>query len=81
MLDLSAADRCQQELPLEQEPKSNEREKLMRTLDEINRRYGRGTLQVASAGLQGDGRLWTMRQERRTPGYTTRWEDLALVRA
>ena len=81
LLDLSAADRCQQELPLEQEPKSNEREKLMRTLDEINRRYGRGTLQVASAGLQGDGRLWTMRQERRTPGYTTRWEDLALVRA
>lgn len=81
LLDLSPAQRCQQELSLEQEPQSSEREKLMRALDAINLRYGRGTLQLASAGLEGNGRLWTMRQERKTPGYTTRWEELALVRA
>lgn len=53
----------------------------MRALDAINLRYGRGTLKLASAGLEGNGRLWTMRQERKTPGYTTHWEELALVRA
>ena len=81
LLDLSPADRCQHELALEQEPRSIERQKLMLALDDINRRYGRGTLQLASAGLEGDARLWSMRQERRTPGYTTRWNELALVRA
>lgn len=81
LLDLSPAQRCQQELALEQEPQSSEHEKLMRALDAINLRFGRGTLQLASAGLEGEGRLWTMRQERKTPRYTTHWEELALVRA
>ena len=80
LLDLRPEDRCQHELALEPEPQSSEREKLMRALDAINLRYGRGTLQLASAGLEGDGRIWSMRQERRTPGYTTHWEELALVR-
>ena len=26
-------------------------------------------------------RQWSMKQERRTPGYTTDWDGLALVRA
>ena len=81
LIDLSPADRCQHELALEPESQSSEREKLMKPLDAINRRYGRGTLQLASAGLEGDCRLWSMRQERRTPEYTTRWDDLALARA
>lgn len=81
LLDLSPADHCQHELALEQDPQSSERQKLMLALDDINRRYGRGTLQLASAGLEGNRRVWSMRQERRTPGYTTRWEELALVRA
>jgi hypothetical protein len=29
----------------------------------------------------GDRRQWSMKQERRTPGYTTDWDGLALVRA
>ena len=55
--------------------------RLMTSLDQINRRYGRGTVQLASAGLSGADRPWTMKQERMTPHYTTRWSDLGLVRA
>jgi len=55
--------------------------RLMGALDLINRRYGRGTVLVASTGLEGDRRRWAMKQERRTPQYTTRWEDMPVVRA
>jgi DNA polymerase V len=58
-----------------------DRSRLMSALDGINDRYGRGTLLMASAGLAGDNRVWSMKQERRTPGYTTRWEDMPVVRA
>ncbi len=53
----------------------------MTALDDLNHRYGRGTVLVASAGLAGDKRVWSMKQQRRTPGYTTRWEDIPVARA
>jgi len=43
----------------------------MGALDSLNQRYGRGTVLMASVGLVGDERQWSMRQERRTPWYTT----------
>ena len=57
------------------------RERLMTSLDELNQRFGRGTLHMASAGLAGEKRAWSMKQERRTPGYTTCWADMPVVRA
>lgn len=48
-----------------------DRGRLMTALDGLNHRYGRGTVLKASAGLAGDKRAWSMKQERRTPGYTT----------
>jgi len=36
---------------------------------------------VSSTGSASCNRVWTMRQERLTPHYTTRWEELAVVRA
>ena len=80
LLDLSSADNCQYELALEQEPANSHRAKLMQTLDGINSRYGRGTVQLASAGLEGSARLWSTRHERLTQGYTTRWDELAVAR-
>ncbi|MBC7620322.1 MAG: DUF4113 domain-containing protein [Candidatus Saccharibacteria bacterium] len=53
----------------------------MQALDGLNHRYGKGTVHMASAGLVGDRRAWAMKQERRTPGYTTCWADMLVVRA
>ena len=57
------------------------RARLMTALDGLNQRFGRGTVLLASAGLEGERRAWSMKQERRTPQYTNRWEDMPVVRA
>jgi DNA polymerase V len=60
---------------------SADRIRLMSALDGINHRYGRGTMKMASAGLDGERRVWSMKQERRTPAYTTNINDLPIARA
>jgi len=55
------------------------RTRLMTALDAINARFGRGTLHLASAGMAGRARAWEMKQERKTPGYTTDWYGLVVV--
>ena len=57
------------------EPK---RQALMQALDRINAAHGRGTLVLAAAGL--GAKPWHMRQERRSPRYTTRWAELPVAR-
>ena len=82
LLDLHSAKLRQGELDLEpQEPGDSTRERLMGVLDELNQRYGRGTVKLASAGIQamGERASWAMRQERRSPAYTTCWEDMPEV--
>lgn len=54
---------------------------LMSALDDLNRRYGRGTVTMGSAGTAGPRRQWSMRQERKTPDYTTSWKDMPMVLA
>jgi len=82
LMDLQPLSRHQFTLDLEpDEPINNpNRIRLMHALDNVNGRYGRGTLNLASAGTAGEHRLWQMKQQRKTPGYTTRWEGLAEVR-
>lgn len=53
-------------------------ERLMRTLDTINARYGRGALRLAAEGLE---KPWQMRRERLSPRYTTDWAGLGRVGA
>ena len=53
----------------------------MGALNRLNGRFGRGAVKLASAGLAGDARRWSMRQQLRTPDYTTRWSDPPLARA
>ena len=84
LLDLQPDTVLQHELDLEPQAETGQqrdRSRLMSTLDQVNTRYGRGTVLLASSGLQGERRSWSMRQERRTPQYTTRWEDMPTVRA
>ena len=80
LIDLQPDTVQQAELEL-QDDTAPERGALMSTLDALNLRYGRGTVLMASAGLGGERRAWTMKQERRTPGYTTCWADMLVVRA
>jgi DNA polymerase V len=80
LLELQPASVHQTELALEPE-EERDKGRLMGALDGLNRRYGRGTVLLGSTGLQGDQRRWSMKQERRTPQYTTRWEDMPVVRA
>jgi DNA polymerase V len=60
---------------------AQDRARLMTTVDAVNARFGRGSLKLAGAGLALERQVWAMRQERRTPGYTTRWEEMPVVRA
>ena len=53
----------------------------MVAMDAINGRYGKGTVHPAATGKAGPQRVWGMKQERRTPQYTTRLEDVPMVRA
>lgn len=81
LLDLQPDTRQQGEMALEDDADEPDRSRLMTALDTLNQRYGRGTVLMASAGLAGDRRAWSMKQERRTPGYTTCWADIAVARA
>ena len=51
--------------------------KLMTALDMINRDYGHGTVR---SGVSGFTQSWSMRNENRSPRYTTRWDELPVVR-
>jgi DNA polymerase V len=66
---------------MEGEPAWPGASRLMATLDRLNDRYGRGTVQLASADVGGAARSWAMKQQWRTPQYTTRWDDLPVARA
>ncbi|ART57244.1 DNA polymerase V subunit UmuC (plasmid) [Acidovorax carolinensis] len=83
LMDIGSADIFQFELPLgsPEDEHNGARGTLMAAIDELNLRYGRGTVQLASAGPQGRAKVWAMRQERMSQGYTTRWDELAVVRA
>ena len=50
------------------------RQKLMATLDQVNRSCGRGTVHLGSAGTGSP--TWGMRQAHLIRCYTTRWREL-----
>jgi len=51
---------------------------LMRSLDEINYRYGSSTLRLAAEGIR---RNWHMRREKVSPCYTTSFDQLMTVKS
>ena len=82
LLDLHSARIQQGELELEPlGALESSRERLMGVMDELNQRYGRGTVKLAAGGVEEPGERvrWGMRQELRSPAYTTCWEDMLVV--
>lgn len=47
-------------------------------VDHINQRFGRGRVRLASQGFEES--VWLMKQNFRSPCYTTRWSDILKVR-
>ena len=47
--------------------------RLMAALDSVNRKMGKGALRSASQGYQAP---WAMKQENKSPAYTTDWQSL-----
>ncbi|MDR9500040.1 MAG: Y-family DNA polymerase [Hydrogenovibrio sp.] len=53
-------------------------DKLMALMDQLNQTQGKNTLYLASAGIP-EKRDWTMKRDRLSPRYTTRWNELMVV--
>ncbi len=80
LLELQPAGLLQYELDIDMGPgKDNSR--LMGAMDSLNRRFGRGAVVLGSGKSDERPRNWTMKQERRTPRYTTRLEEVPVVSA
>ena len=56
-----------------QEANDARRNALMESLDAANHRYGRGTVKF------GRG-VWALKQDHKSPVYTTEWDELAVVK-
>jgi len=80
LVDLMDSGVEQGELDLAQDD-APDRSRLMNAMDGLNRRYGRGTVILGSAGTGELPRNWAMKQERRTPRYTTRIGEIPVGKA
>lgn len=80
-MDLSPATREQCELDLDDDGAMPRRDQLMAAMDKLNGRYGKGSVHAGSAGTASQVKGWEMRQDRRTPNYTTAWAEVPIVRA
>jgi len=61
-----------------------DRARLMDAMDTLNRRFGRDAVRIGSATVASslqETRAWAIKQERRSPRYTTRWDEMPVVRA
>ena len=77
LLELCPANLNQHELDLDDARPG--RDRLMQTMDKLNHRFGRGAVQLGTAALTSEQREWAMRQELKTPQYTTRLADIPVA--
>lgn len=60
------------------------RSALMEAMDKLNQRFGRGSIRIGSktAAKANDAgtATWAVRQDRRSPRYTTRWDEVPPAR-
>ena len=54
----------------------NKSKSLMKVMDQINARMGKGTIKLASEGTE---QHWKMKQGSMSPAYTTKWDELVTV--
>jgi DNA polymerase V len=91
LLDLQPATQVQGELDLFADPdvhepagKDKARPALMAAVDALNLRFGRDAVHLGNSSIASNGhevRSWSTKQERRSPRYTTRWDEMPVVKA
>ena len=81
LLDIQPASREQFELDLGEPVAERDRSRLMKAMDSVNGRWGKGTVKVGSGRVGEAPRDWGMKQDRRTPAYTTEWADMPTAKA
>jgi DNA polymerase V len=75
LMDISPDDCIQQSLL--RSPDDGRSDALMTLVDQMNNQMGRGTIEFAAQGLNRD---WQMRQQQRSPRYTTRLSEIVKVK-
>jgi len=53
-------------------------QRLMQTLDQVNRKHGQGTLTFAATGIE---QPWLIKSEHRSSRHTTCWNELVIVKS
>jgi DNA polymerase V len=81
LLGIQPASREQFELDLGEPVAERDRSRLMKAMDTVNVRWGKGTVKVGSGRIGEAPRDWGMKQDRRTPAYTTKWSDMPVAKA
>ncbi len=71
------ADKDQIQLSLFQKEPRKEDQRLMKAIDQINDKLGRGTV---FTGKEGTGHTWHMKSEFRSPRYSTNWKEIPVAK-
>ena len=66
--------------PLELFENPHEEREIGALLEDVCRRYGRGSIGLGYAGIKG-GLDWSMKRDMLSPRYTTHWDELPIVKA
>ena len=69
----------QQDLFSFSQPAVKEDKQLMTALDRINNKWGRSTIQYGMT--TAEDKPWAMQQTRKSPAYTTNWQELPVAKA
>ena len=77
-LDLIPRTRTQLDLFLEPPVECKEKANLNKAVDQLNKRYGRSTVFMAACGKR---LTWKDQKLRKSPAYTTSWQELPRARA
>ncbi|MBV9937053.1 MAG: DUF4113 domain-containing protein [Acidobacteriaceae bacterium] len=67
-----------EQLPLLPGVDTERRSKLWRTVDQVNRDFGRESVRLLGSGLH---RKWKVRADHRSPRWTTNWNEIPRVKA
>jgi DNA polymerase V len=78
LLDITSSEGIQQNLFTGHD--DVRRQSIMKAMDSVNGRYGRGTLELAALGAEKTApQQWKMRRENLSPEYTTKWSDVPRI--